>query len=191
MGSDRIQKPSMLRMFRCDPTSFMRSISWRNCRFSSSPAFSKQKRESMNKRISVEISQENNIERVCALKCVTMQRKWWWRAYWLSSSLRQKRPCIAEEQEHSGPAWSYNLGQNKWKNKTPPPPLPKIKDGKMARFKPFARLHPWFGEGRGGWGFAVQFYFLQNCSLLHSRFSVVTQRSSPLGLVWSTSWIDF
>ena len=58
MGSDRIQKPSMLRMFRCDPTSFMRSISWRNCRFSSSPAFSKQKRELMNKRISVKISQE-------------------------------------------------------------------------------------------------------------------------------------
>ena len=45
-------------MFRCDPTSFMRSISWRNCRFSSSPAFSKQKRELMNKRISVKISQE-------------------------------------------------------------------------------------------------------------------------------------
>ena len=30
----------------------------------------------------------------------------------------------------------------------PPPPSPQIKDGKMARFLPFARLHPWF-EGDG------------------------------------------
>ena len=159
MGSDRIQKPSMLRMFRCDPTSFMRSISWRNCRFSSSPAFSKQKRESMNKRISVEISQENNIERVCALKCVTMQRKWWWRAYWLSSSLRQKRPCIAEEQEHSGPAWSYNLGQNKWKNKTPPPPSPKSRMGKWRVLSPSRGFILDLERGGGDGGLLFNFIF--------------------------------
>ena len=47
------------------------------------------------------------------------------------------------------------------------PPPPQIKDGKMARFA-FARLHPCFGGGGGGggggWGFAVPFYFVQDCS---------------------------
>ena len=44
---------------------------------------------------------------------------------------------------------TYNLRQNKWKTLT----SPQIKDGKMARFCPSR-----------GWGFAVPFYFVQDCS---------------------------
>ena len=51
-----------------------------------------------------------------------------------------------------------NLGQNKWKTLTPPPP--QINDGKMARFCPRAASSLIWG----GWGFAVPFYFVQNCS---------------------------
>ena len=52
------------------------------------------------------------------------------------------------------------------------PPSPQIMDGKMARFCPLRGfiLDFWGGGGAGGWGFAVQFYFVQDCSLLHSRF---------------------
>ena len=53
------------------------------------------------------------------------------------------------------------------------PPSPQIMDGKMARFCPLRGFILDFGGGgggAGGWGFAVQFYFVQDCSLLHSRF---------------------
>ena len=55
---------------------------------------------------------------------------------------------------------NYNLGQNKWKTETPPPP-PKIKDGKMARFCPSRG----FMLDLAG-GFAVPFFFVQDCRLL-------------------------
>ena len=42
----------------------------------------------------------------------------------------------------------------------PPPPPPQIKDGKMARFCPSSG----FILDLGGWGFAVPFYFVQDCS---------------------------
>ena len=51
-----------------------------------------------------------------------------------------------------------NLGQNKWKTWTPP--LPQIKDGKMARFGFCATSSLIWG----GWGFAVPFYFVQDFS---------------------------
>ena len=161
MGSDRIQKPSMLRMFRCDPTSFMRSISWRNCRFSSSPAFSKQKRELMNKRISVKISQEKQyLEGLWA----AYPRKGSDMAYWLSSSLRQKRP----QRNRKTPVLHGGTILHKINGKPrPPPPSPQMKDAKMARFCPSRGFILDFF--RGGWGFAVPFYFVQDCSLLHSR----------------------
>ena len=53
---------------------------------------------------------------------------------------------------------SYNLGQNNWK---PWPPLPP--KSKMEKWRVFALCAAssliW-----GGWGFAVPFYFVQNCS---------------------------
>ena len=56
-------------------------------------------------------------------------------------------------------------------NGKPKPPLPPNQGGENGAFLPFARLHPWFGgEGGGrGWGFAVPFYFVQDCS----SFSVI------------------
>ena len=144
MGSDRIQKPSMLRMFRCDPTSFMRSISWRNCRFSSSPAFSKQKRELMNKRISVKISQEKQyLEGLWA----AYPRKGSDMAYWLSSSLRQKRP----QRNRKTPVLHGGTILHKINGKPrPPPPLPPNQGCENGAFLPFARLHPWFFWGGMG-----------------------------------------
>ena len=144
MGSDRIQKPSMLRMFRCDPTSFMRSISWRNCRFSSSPAFSKQKRELMNKRISVKISQEKQyLEGLWA----AYPRKGSDMAYWLSSSLRQKRP----QRNRKTPVLHGGTILHKINGKPrPPPPLPPNQGCENGAFLPFARLHPWFFLGGMG-----------------------------------------
>ena len=64
----------------------------------------------------------------------------------------------------------YNLGQNKWKTQTPPPP--QIKYGKMARFCPSRGFILDLG---GGWGFAVPFYFVQDCS---------SNRSAISGYVW-------
>ena len=60
-------------------------------------------------------------------------------------------------------AFGYNLGQNKWKTLTSPsPPNQRWENG---AFLPFARLHPRFGGGGGAgrWGFAVPFYFVQDC----------------------------
>ena len=54
-------------------------------------------------------------------------------------------------------------------NLDPPPPPPQIKDGEMARFCPSRGLIPDLGGG-GGWGFAVPFYFVQDCSFKR-RFS--------------------
>ena len=50
-----------------------------------------------------------------------------------------------------------------------PPPSPKIKDGKMARFCPSRG----FILDLGGMGFAVPFYFVQDCSKLrlHCRLA--------------------
>ena len=45
------------------------------------------------------------------------------------------------------------------------PPLPQIKDGKMARFCP---SHG-FILNLGGWGFAVPFYFVQDCRALNTH----------------------
>ena len=51
-----------------------------------------------------------------------------------------------------------NLGQNKWKTLTPPPP--KSKMGKW-RVLTFARLHPWFGGwGVGGGDAGLLFHFI-------------------------------
>ena len=51
----------------------------------------------------------------------------------------------------------YNLGQNKWKTYAPPPP-----NSRMGKWRVFALRTPssliW-----GGWGFAVPFYFVQDC----------------------------
>ena len=47
-----------------------------------------------------------------------------------------------------------------------PPPLPHIKDGKMALFFPSRGLI----LDLGGWGFDVPFYFAQDCSFKR-RFS--------------------
>ena len=52
---------------------------------------------------------------------------------------------------------------NKIDEKVVPPPSPKIKDVKMARFGfCAASALIW---GRGGWGFAVPFYSVQDCRL--------------------------
>ena len=98
----------------------MRSISWRNCRFSSSPAFSKQKRELMNKRISVKISQEKQyLEGLWA----AYPRKGSDMAYWLSSSLRQKRP----QRNRKTPVLHGGTILHKINGKPrPPPPLPRV-----------------------------------------------------------------
>ena len=58
-------------------------------------------------------------------------------------------------------AFGYNLGQNKWKTLTSPPP--QIKDGKMARFCPSRGFILDLGGGAWRWGFAVPFYFVQDC----------------------------
>ena len=42
------------------------------------------------------------------------------------------------------------------------PPSPQIKDGKMARFCPSRG----FILDLGGWGFAVPFYFFQDCRFI-------------------------
>ena len=42
----------------------------------------------------------------------------------------------------------------------PDPPSPQIKDGKMVRFCPSRGFILDLG---GGWGFAVPFYFVQDC----------------------------
>ena len=43
-----------------------------------------------------------------------------------------------------------------------PPPPSQIKDGKMARFCPSRGFI--LDLGGGGWGFAVPFYFVQDCT---------------------------
>ena len=53
-------------------------------------------------------------------------------------------------------------------NLDPPPPPPQIKDGKMARFCPSRR----FILDLGGWGFAVPFYFVQDCSQIAAAFII-------------------
>ena len=45
------------------------------------------------------------------------------------------------------------------------PPPPQIKDGKMARFSRAFILD------LGGWGFAVPFYFVQDCSIFNGDCS--------------------
>ena len=52
----------------------------------------------------------------------------------------------------------------------------QIKDVEKSRVSAFARLHPWF-EGRG-WGFAVPFYSVQDCSP-NWVISNVRSRSAP------------
>ena len=52
---------------------------------------------------------------------------------------------------------------DKINGKPRPPPPPQIKDGKMARFCPSRAFILDFGGG-WGWGFAVPFYFVQDCS---------------------------
>ena len=49
-------------------------------------------------------------------------------------------------------------------NLDPLPPPPQIKDGKMARFGFCAASSLIWGGGGGGWGFAVPFYFVRDCS---------------------------
>ena len=44
------------------------------------------------------------------------------------------------------------------------PPPPQIKDGKMASFCPSRGFIIDWGGGGGGCGFAVPFYFVQDCS---------------------------
>ena len=59
-------------------------------------------------------------------------------------------------------------------NLDPPPPPPQIKDGKMARFCP----SPAFILDLGGMGFAVPFYFVQDCILGQNKWK--TQTPLPL-----------
>ena len=54
-------------------------------------------------------------------------------------------------------------------NLDPPPPPPQIKDGKMARFCPSRGFILDLG---GGWGFAVPFYFVQDCSQIGAVFII-------------------
>ena len=56
------------------------------------------------------------------------------------------------------------------------PTPPKIKDGKMARFRFCAASSSLNWKGQG---FAFPFYSVQDCSLPRSRFCLVTQHSSP------------
>ena len=52
----------------------------------------------------------------------------------------------------------YNLGQNKWKTLTPPPP--QIKDGKRARFCPSrGSILDLGGGGGGGMGVCCSILF--------------------------------
>ena len=58
------------------------------------------------------------------------------------------------------------------------PPSPQIKDGKVARFCPSRG----FILDLGGMGFAVSFYFVQDCSLLClSRNVCVTRQNGCEG----------
>ena len=56
------------------------------------------------------------------------------------------------------------------------PSSPRIKDGKMARFCPSRGFVLDLGGGGRGWGFAVPFYFVQDCSPIvsheHQRASI-------------------
>ena len=56
----------------------------------------------------------------------------------------------------------YNLGQNKWKTLAPPPPPPPNQRWENGAFW----LLRDFILDLGGWGFAVPFYCVQDCSLL-------------------------
>ena len=58
------------------------------------------------------------------------------------------------------PSRSYNLGQHKWKTQTPPLPPPK---SRMGKWRVFA-LRAASLLILGGRGFAVPFYFVQDCS---------------------------
>ena len=55
---------------------------------------------------------------------------------------------------------SYNLGQNKLKTLTSPPPKSKMRKWRVFALRAASSLI-W-----GGWGFAVPFYFVQDCSYL-------------------------
>ena len=68
-----------------------------------------------------------------------------------------------------------------------PPPSPQNQGWENGAFLPFARLHPGFGGGGGGDGGLLFHFILSKIVVCYTAvFSVVTQRSSPLGLVWST-----
>ena len=58
----------------------------------------------------------------------------------------------------------YSLGQNKMEQQTPISP----KSGMKGKNAPFS--HPWFGE-EGGSRFSI--YFVQDCSLFQSAFSLL------------------
>ena len=76
----------------------------------------------------------------------------------------------------STPGTGYNLGQNsRWKICTPLPP-PRIKDRKMVRFG-FCAASSLIC---GGWGFAVPFYSVQDCSKSRTHtIPLATQASIP------------
>ena len=67
-------------------------------------------------------------------------------------------------------AWkfrSYNLGQNKWKTQTPPPPFPP--KSRMEKWRLFA-LRAASSLIWGEWGFAIPFYFVQDCRSSETSF---------------------
>ena len=59
---------------------------------------------------------------------------------------------------------SYNLGQNKWKTRPPLPPKSRMGKWRVFGLRAVSSLI-W-----GGWGFAVPFYFVQDCNLGQSSF---------------------
>ena len=53
-----------------------------------------------------------------------------------------------------------------------PPPPPQIKDGKMARFLPFARFHGFILDLGGDGGLLFHFLFVQDSSKLRLQASL-------------------
>ena len=86
------------------------------------------------------------------------------------------RGDVCTQADVSTPGTGYNLGQNsRWKICTPLSP-PRIKDRKMVRFGFCAASSLiWWG-----WGFAVPFYSVQDCSKSRTHtIPLATQASIP------------
>ena len=68
-----------------------------------------------------------------------------------------------------------------------PPPPPQIKDGKMVCFCPSCG----FICDLGGMGFAVPFYFVQDCSCGQQQNAIGVTFHSPIEIILLILWVSY